>query len=732
MQLPEEMKIWSEAFLNKIHLLEYRVSQYLPKEDVDKVRDACFFGAWAHKGQNRSSGEPYIFHPIEVATILTEVRLDTVSIISAVLHDVIEDTEVTFQDIETKFGTEIAKIVDGVSKLTQIRFSSKKEAKAENFRKMVLAMTKDLRVIMVKLADRLHNMRTLGALAPYKKRRIARDTLDIYAPIAARLGMFALQTELENLCFANIYPLRYRVLNEAINKKRIIQGPVVAEIKENIRTTIESLGFNARVSIREKHAWSIYKKLNLKGKISQIHDIFSIRVIVQTVDECYRSLGVVHNLNKPIIGRFKDFIAIPKVNGYQGLHTVVFGANMLPVEVQIRTRDMHLIAEIGAAAHWRYKEIHDEQSHNQAKTKLWLDYVTELQNSMSSSEEFMESMKADLFPSEIYVFTPNGKIIELPKGATPIDFAYSIHSDIGNTCISAKIDSNLAPLNQILLTGQTIEIQTSPSAKPNPAWLEFARTAKARSAIRSYLNKLSFSDAISTGKELLKNALKIRNIDPNQIDQSFLLKLVRELQFSSIDEMYAEIGYGRRPSGFIINRLSAHGLQFSYHGYYSVDEQEISAPPELTLAIKGADGLHISLAQCCYPLPGDDIIGYVNSREGVTVHRANCGHIEEYKNHPDRWKSLSWKKNTKETFPVQLFFVIKNRQGTIAEITSEMTRLDINITNLQSKAINKDYSFLWLIANVIDRKHLADILRHLRQLQSVVRVSRKEYENIKY
>lgn len=722
-KLPKEMMLWNEAFFVKVSELERCVGRYMAKDEVMRVREACIYGAWAHQGQSRSSGEPYIFHPIEVAIILTLVQLDIHSIVGAVLHDVIEDTEITFDEIKQKFGQETAEIVDGVSKLTKIRFSSKLEAKAENFRKMILAMTKDIRVIMVKLADRLHNMRTLGALAPYKKRRIAQDTLDIYTPIAARLGMFALQVELENLCFENIYPLRYKVLQELIRKKRISQGPTVHGIRDAIQDRLDGVNISARISIREKHSWSLYKKLKNRGSMSQLSDIFSIRVIVNSIDECYRVLGVVHTLNKPIIGRFKDFIAIPKINGYQSLHTVVFGANMLPVEIQIRTKEMHIIAEAGAAAHWRYGEVYREQNYTKNKTREWLDYVTELQNSMLSSEEFMESMKEDLFPSEIYVFTPNGRIMELPKGSTAVDFAYAIHSDIGNHCISAKVDAKYSSVSRILSTGQTVEIQTSPSAQPNPLWLEFVRTAKARSAIRGYLGKLSYEDAIVIGQNLLENAMRQKNISMSQLTGEVLNKLAKELRIESVEDMYAEIGSGKRPSSFIINRLEAHGMDVEKtfkHSHHTVDNAK---------TVEGVDGKRVVFGDCCYPIPDDSIMGYWHPRRNeLVVHRVECEIAVEASKNTDRCYALTWNHLNKSLFPVQLSFIIRNQRGVVAEVTTELVNMDVNINDLRSQTINEEYSRLWMIVHVPDRDYLASIFRNLKKIKNVIRVGRRNNE----
>src|SRR5699024_12194178 len=447
--LPPNLLPWRKEFEIKVDRLLRIVGRYLSEEEVQEVKRACIYGAFAHQEQFRSSGEPYIFHPIAVALILSEVQIDKSSLVGAILHDVIEDTEIGYEEIKLEFGEEVAQIVDGVTKLTKIKFRSKEEAKAEKFRKMILAMTKDLRIIIVKLADRLHNMRTLGSLPAYKKRRIANETLDVYAPIAARLGMYVLQVYLENLCFENIYPMRHAVLAKAIDEKYANESENLTRIKDAIYDRLVRSNILSRISTRQKHLWSIYNKLKIKGKIELVYDIFAIRVIVSTVDECYRVLGMVHQLYKPIIGGFKDYIAIPKGNGYQSLHTIVFGRNGLPVEVQIRTRDMHVIAEAGAAAHWRYKDAYEGQEHNQIRTNKWLDSVTELQDSGISSEEFMEAMKANLFPKEIYLFTPKGRIIELPKGSTGIDFAYAVHTEVGNRCKAIMVDGQEVSFSQI-------------------------------------------------------------------------------------------------------------------------------------------------------------------------------------------------------------------------------------------------------------------------------------------
>ncbi|PWD86301.1 RelA/SpoT family protein [Ignatzschineria cameli] len=721
-QLPPNLLPWRKEFEIKVGRLLRIVGRYLSEEEVKEVERACIYGAFAHQEQFRSSGEPYIFHPLAVALILTEVQIDKASLVGAVLHDVIEDTEIGYDEIAHEFGEEVAQIVDGVTKLTQIKFRSKEEAKAENFRKMILAMTKDLRIIMVKLADRLHNMRTLGALAAYKKRRIANETLEIYAPIAARLGMYALQVYLENLCFENIYPMRYAVLSKAIEEKYESESENLTRIKDTIYDRLVRGNILSRISTRKKHLWSIYNKLKVKGKIELVYDIFAIRVIVSTVDECYRVLGMVHQLYKPIIGGFKDYIAIPKGNGYQSLHTIVFGRNGLPVEVQIRTRDMHVIAEAGAAAHWRYKDAYEGQQ-NQIRTNKWLDSVTELQDSAISSVEFMEAMKANLFPKEIYLFTPKGRIIELPKGSTGIDFAYAVHTEVGNHCRAIIVDGQQVPFSQSLHNGQTVEIITEEERRPSPKWLDYVVSARARTSILAYLSKLSSEEAYNIGERLLALELENKGIildDFGEKDQEVLLE---ELELGSKEELLISIGRGKYPMHYIINRfLVKQGLEVEMHEAPDEDEDGLEVSSDIII---GAEKMKTTLGRCCYPLPGESIIGYLSQRHGMVIHQVDCANVENYKKHEDRWIPLAWSKKARGDFPVQLTLIAKNRRGAIASVSAKVTEMNLDFGEFTSEPMSDDIVKIRFVVDVQDRKHLADIMRELRLLPMVERVSRR-------
>ncbi len=721
-ELPENLLPWRKEFEIKTDRLLRIVGRYLTEEELAEVKRACVYGAFAHEEQFRSSGEPYIFHPIAVALILSEVQIDKDSLVGAILHDVIEDTEITYEEIENEFGTEVAQIVDGVTKLTQIKFRSKEEAKAENFRKMVLAMTKDLRVIMVKLADRLHNMRTLGALPAYKKRRIANETLDIYAPIAARLGMYALQVHLENLCFENIYPLRYATLSKAIEEKYARESENLNRIKNAIDERLVRSNILSRISTRRKHLWSIYNKLKIKGKIELVYDIFAIRIIVPTVDECYRALGMVHQLYKPIMGGFKDYIAIPKGNGYQSLHTIVFGSNGLPVEVQIRTRDMHVIAEAGAAAHWRYKDAYEGQEHTQMRTNQWLDTVTELQDSGLSSQEFMETMKADLFPKEIYLFTPKGKIIELPRGSTGIDFAYAVHTEVGNTCHRVFVDGVEVELSQPLRNGQTIRIETKKGSAPSSQWLNYVVSARARTAILAYLSRLTDEEAYTAGRELLNEALDRKGLLFKNLTEEEERAMLEELELGSKEQLFIAVGRGKYPTQYVINRFLVKQKYPHLPQPELVHEEGSEVSSDVII---GAQGMKTSLGRCCYPLPGEPIIGYLSQRHGMVIHLVDCANVENYKKQPERWIPLAWSKKARGEFPVQLFLIAKNRRGAIASVSAKVTELNLDFEELTSEPINEDLVRIIFVTRVQDRKHLADIMRELRLLKAVERVSRR-------
>ncbi|MEE8118949.1 MAG: RelA/SpoT family protein, partial [Gammaproteobacteria bacterium] len=533
-----------------------KLREYLPAEQVDLVSKAHAFGALAHEGQTRLTGEPYITHPVVVASILADMHMDVSTVIAAILHDVLEDTPVTKDDITEEFGEEIAQLVDGVSKLTQIKFKSKAEAQAENFRKMLLAMVQDIRVILVKLADRLHNMRTLSIMPPAKRRRIARETLDIYVPIASRLGMNHMKLELEDLGFQSMYPHRYEVLGKRLKKAKGNQKEVVKKISTAFRKVLQQENLEAEIKGREKHFFSVYKKMRSKRlSMVDVLDFYGFRIVVDKVDTCYRVLGVVHNVYKPVPGRFKDYIAIPKANGYQSLHTVLFGPNGVPIEVQIRTQEMETIAETGIAAHWLYKTGGGAGSTPEVRAREWLKGVLEIQKGTGSSMEFLENVKVDLFPDEVYVFTPQGDIRRLPRGSTAVDFAYAVHTDVGDTCVAAKIDRRLVPLRTVLMNGTTVEIITAANAKPNPAWLNFAVTARARANIRHYLKNLKQGEAIELGRRLLDRALGAFKLKIRKLPKAQIKEVVDEFKLENFDELLVTIGLGQRPAPLVARRF---------------------------------------------------------------------------------------------------------------------------------------------------------------------------------
>ncbi len=569
------------------------VETYLPAEQVERVREAAEFGAEAHEGQKRLSGEPYIAHPLAAAQILADLHLDPDTIIAAILHDVIEDTPISKEELAGKFGAAVAEIVDGVTKLDQIQFKSRAEAQAESFRKMVLAMVRDLRVILVKLADRTHNMRTLDAMAPARRRAVARETLDIYAPIAGRLGLYNLKLELEDLGFRAAYPHRYRVLERALKRARGNQKQFLNKIADTMRVALVKADLKAEVSTREKHLYSIYSKMLRKGApLSEIVDVFGLRIVVDRADTCYRALGVVHAAYKPMPGRFKDYIAIPRINGYQSLHTTLFGPNGIPIEVQIRTEDMHRVAEAGIAAHWKYK-VSETEGGQDERAREWLANLVDMQEG-GTSEDFLESVKVDLFPDKVYVFTPKGEILRLPRGATVVDFAYAVHTDVGNRCVAAKVDRRLTPLRTPLRNGQTVEIITAKGAMPNPSWVNFVVTAKARAAVRHYLKGLRRQEAIELGARLINQALGEFRLSLDEVAADTLNSAVVELGMHDPDELYEKVGLGERLAPLVARRLLPT----------KSSEESFSGAPA-PLAIAGTEGLLVSYARCCFPIPDD-------------------------------------------------------------------------------------------------------------------------------
>lgn len=697
--------------LNK---LVSRIETYLSKEQVAKVVEAYEFGARAHEGQKRHSGEPYITHPVAVATILADLHLDMPTLIAALLHDVIEDTGTGKGEISKLFGEEVANIVDGVSKLDQLRFRNREEAQAESFRKMVLAMAEDIRVILVKLADRTHNMQTLGVLPPAKRRRIARETLEIYAPIANRLGINSIRLELEELGFKHMHPRRHRVLERALRRAKGNQRQFLRRISARFESTLSGSNVEARVESREKHLYSIYRKMQTKGRsLAEIVDVFGFRVIVADTDDCYRALGLVHHLYKPMPGRFKDYIAIPRVNGYQSLHTTLFGPKSMPIEVQIRTEDMNRVAESGIAAHWQYKLGGASDAAPHTRAREWLKNLMEIQEN-DDSEEFLESIKVDLFPDKVYVFTPNGDIKRLPKGSTCVDFAYAVHTGVGNRCVAAKVDRRLVPLRTQLRNGQTVEVITARGATPNPSWVNFVVTAKARTAIRQFLKTMRRTEAEDLGRRLLDHALGEFQTSVRKLGKKRFNELIGELGVDSTKTLFAQIGLGERLAPLIAKRAAV-----PEGGHTS------SAESDTPLDIIGTEGLVVSYARCCFPLPGDPIIGYLSAGRGIVVHRDDCGNLAQYRKQPEKWISVDWSESIDRAFTVEIRVEVINRVGVLAAVTSQISDLQTNIESVSIDERDGDSSTITFQIHVKSRHHLGKVLRSLMSMPEVLHASRK-------
>ena len=696
------------------------LESYLETEQVREVYRAYLFGAEAHEGQHRISGEPYIYHPIAVARILAEMHMDPESIIAGMLHDVIEDTGTPKEVVTSEFSEEVAELVDGVSKLTQIKFESQAEAQAENFRKMMLAMVRDIRVIMVKLADRLHNMRTLGVMRGDKRRRIARETLDIYAPIANRLGMNQIRLELEDLGFAALYPMRYRVLNEAVRRARGNRKEILNKIESAIQQRMQQELIQCRLLSRQKHLYSLYKKIRDRvGSFNEVFDVYAFRIIVDSVDTCYRVLGMMHNLYKPVPGKFKDYIAIPKANGYQSLHTVLFGPYGVPIEVQIRTDDMERVAESGIAAHWLYKSS-DKGSGNNAQTRAreWLRKLLEMQSHAGNSLEFLESVKIDLFPDEVYVFTPAGDILELPRGATAVDFAYAVHTDVGNTCIASKIDRRLAPLRTPLLNGQTVEVITATGAHPNPAWLNFVTTAKARSNIRHYLKNLQNDEAIELGQRMLDKALHNLHNSLAEISAEQFEGLMEECGFEDRETLYADIGLGNRMAMLVARRLVPPDE--------GSEEKPVETGHSKPLAIRGTEGMVVHFARCCRPIPGDAIVGFISTGRGLVIHTETCNNLSDFRSRPDKWIDVEWQPDIEGEFSAEIRVDVSNQKGVLATIAAEISEAGSNIENVSIEERDGLDTAMDFTVTVRDRQHLARVMRCIRKLPPVMRISRSK------
>ncbi|MGV3740313.1 MAG: bifunctional GTP diphosphokinase/guanosine-3',5'-bis pyrophosphate 3'-pyrophosphohydrolase [Gammaproteobacteria bacterium] len=699
--------------------LRTALEDYLELEQIELCYHAYQVAYQAHEGQMRRSGEAYITHPVAAALILAGMRLDHETIMATLLHDVIEDTLLSLEELRNLFGDEVAALVDGVTKLTKIKFESRAEAQAENFRKMILAMVKDIRVIIVKLADRLHNMRTLGAMPSVKRHRIAIETLEIYAPIANRLGMHAMFTGLEDLGFKALYPLRYQVLKAAVEKSRGNRKELTHKIENDLQEALEDLDIPyEHVFGRQKHLYSLYRKMRQKkASFSEISDVFAFRVITEDIDSCYRVLGALHQTYKPVPLRFKDYIGIPKVNGYQSLHTTLFGPFGVPLEVQIRTREMDRVAENGVAAHWIYKSVGVEVNEAQLRAREWVQRLLEMQSSTHSSLEFIENVKIDLFPDEVYVFTPKGHIMELPKGATAVDFAYAVHSDVGNHCVSAKVNRRLVPLSMPLTNGQTVEINTSSHAHPNPTWLNFVITSKARANIRNFLKMQHHTESIALGKRLLDQALAELASQSDKIPPETLEALLRDLDYKTLNDLLYDLGIGNQMPMVIAKRLV---VAFEYNDL----SVETAFKP---LAIKGTEGMVVEFAQCCQPIPGDNIVGCFQQGRGILVHASDCAMIKKSRN-PEQFVSMRWDDHVTGEFWVDITVEVANQRGVLAKLATVIAEGDSNIGNITVESRDGRHNAVTFAISVNDRKHMAKVMRRLRSNKLVMRLYRKRQE----
>jgi GTP pyrophosphokinase/guanosine-3',5'-bis(diphosphate) 3'-pyrophosphohydrolase len=697
--------------------LKLQIEQYLAPEQVVLVQQAYVVARDAHEGQMRSSGDPYITHPVAVASILAEINLDHETLMSALLHDVIEDTAYSKDDLAEIFGSTIAELVEGVSKLEKLKFKDKEEFQIENYRKMIMAMTQDIRVILIKLADRTHNMRTLGALRPDKRRRIARETLEIYAPIANRLGIHDSKNELEDLGFKALYPMRYRALGNAVKQARGNRKEIINNIQHEIQTRLKDSGIDGDIEGRQKHLYSIYRKmLNKELMFNEVMDIYAFRVVVKDYDTCYRVLGVMHNLYKPIETRFKDYIAIPKSNGYQSLHTSLVGPHGIPIEVQIRTEDMNTMADKGVAAHWSYKHGNKNTGTTaQQRAHQWMQSLLELQQSAGSSFEFIENVKTELFPEEIYVFTPDGRIIELPMGATPVDFAYAVHTHIGSSCVGARVDRKPHPLNQPLDTGQSVEIITSPGGNPNATWLNFVVTGKARLGIRNHLKNQRSDEALTLGRRLLTSAMGDSSLD--DFSECILEQVVAEFKQESLDTLLIEIGLGNIMSFAIARRLLSD-ISDEMDNIVSINK---NTPP-----IIGTEGMLVTYAKCCRPIPGDEVVAYMSQGKGLTIHRHDCRNIHGWEKEPAIYFPVKWDETGDKLFVSDIRVEIVNHQGALAQLTSQIASTGANIQNLSTEEKESNLYIINVELLATNRIHLANIMRKIRVMDDIQKVYRKK------
>jgi GTP diphosphokinase / guanosine-3',5'-bis(diphosphate) 3'-diphosphatase len=698
------------------------LKEYFTQADIEQVWVAYRYAAAAHEGQTRRTGEPYISHPVAVACILAKLHMDLPTLLAALLHDVVEDTGVAIAEISEKFGKQVADLVEGLTKLDKIEFQSVTQAQAENFRKMLLAMSQDVRVILVKLADRLHNMQSLDVMKLDKQKRIARETLEIYAPIANRLGLNLIYQELEDLSFKHLHPMRHRVIAKAIKVARGNRKEVISKILEAIKQSLTDAKIEVDVKGREKHLYSVYRKMaNKATALEQIHDIYGFRILVKDTPTCYLALGNLHALYKPIPGKFKDYIAIPKANGYQSLHTTLFGPFGTPIEVQIRSEEMHKIANAGVAAHWMYKTTDASLTALQQQTHQWLQRLLEIQTESDDSYEFLENFKVDLFPDEVYVFTPKGKILALPKGATAVDFAYAVHTDVGNSCVAVKINNELAPLRTEMHNGDNVEIITAPLANPNPAWLNYVVTGKARSHIRHYLKTLQATESAHLGERMLNMALRALHVEPTTVEDKLWHKVIRDYGAKDKSEILTDIGLGKR-----VSLMVAHQLTAGIPELHVLENSKSKASNKLdSITITGSEGMAVQFAQCCRPIPGDPILGFINKDKGLIIHTHDCPTTLKFKLDPDKWLDVEWDSDRKKLFKVNVRLVVANERGMLAKLAAGISDVGANIDNVSvEEPDGSQYANVNFMVQVRDRMHLADLMRNLRKIPEVQRINR--------
>lgn len=710
---------------------------YLDAADIKRVREAYRFADEAHLGQFRASGEPYITHPIAVAGLCAEWKLDVQAIMAALMHDAMEDCGIPKAELIERFGAPTADLVDGLTKLDKLRFSTREESQAESFRKMLLAMARDVRVILIKLADRLHNMRTMEAMAASKRVRIAGETLDIYAPIAHRLGLNQTYRELQELSFQHLRPWRHAALSKAVQKARGYRRDVVERIQREVEKSFAQHKLAVQVYGREKTLFSIYKKMNDKRlSFAQVSDIFGFRIVVGSLLECYQAMGVLHQLYKPMPGRFKDYIAIPKANGYQSLHTTLVSPLGTAVEFQIRTEQMHAVAEKGIAAHWMYKAKGAGANPQDAQRlgAMWLQSLIDIQDETRDASEFLEHVKIDLFPDSVYVFTPKSKILALPRGATPVDFAYAIHSDVGDHCVAAKVNGEPVALRTELRSGDVVEIVSAPNARPNPAWLNFVRTGRARSKIRHYLKTMEQEESQDLGEKMLAQALRAEGLqlpDEGEAHAALWQQITRWSGNRNRAELLTDIGLGRKIASIVAKRIARLLAEEGQRpdaltltlGRYASDE---NAPMQGMVQIDGSEGASVQLAPCCRPIPGDAIVGYLGRGEGLTVHTADCSVGKRlFERDSERWMTVEWAEQPVRAFETAINVLLKNGKGVLAEVASAVASAEADITHIDmGDERAAQTSELRLLLSVRDRLHLADVMRTLKRQASVLRVSR--------